>query len=277
EDTWETMESSILGIPYWCVKEIVDSDASKSSDYECLRMEYHATPTPPDEHQQPGSFGAFHIKLYWERRILLSHNETLDREWCMVSNYDGYPGSGVCWYGLEERNCTSTQLYIGKCLSGDERQWFFFDDLGSAYSGSQDHREVLIKTLDHHCLYRRASAIYVTTECDPNDPTQRFFALSGSFTPSSDPTAPSRFEIGQYLGYTLDNCLTNAHHPKSGEVVEFHVCEAARAHDDQTSYWELLRFPGFTGSLSNVARRSGNTAGSGAMLSNNKDNKNDVP
>ncbi|CAB9516812.1 expressed unknown protein [Seminavis robusta] len=221
-------------------------------------------PQPASLPQLP--VGAFHIKLYWEEGYYWQ-NETLDREWCMISNFDGYPGSGVCWYGLEESNCTASQLYIGKCLLGDERQWFTFENLGSTYSGSDDHTEVLIKTLDNRCLYRHASDVYLAPYCDPEDPLQRFFALNGTL-PLNGPEPGNKFEIGQYQGYTLDNCLTNAHHPKSGEVIEFHVCEHARAHDDQTSYWELLQFPSFVGSLSNVARRrSGN--GFGVLESNN--------
>ena len=45
-------------------------------------------------------------------------------------------------------------------------------------------------------------------------------------------------ELGQYEGYTTENCLTNAHHPKSGEVIEFHICEEARKLHDETSFWE---------------------------------------
>ena len=75
------------------------------------------------------------------------------------------------------------------------------------------------------------SGIYLTVGCNPNDPRQRFYAVEGSLT-------GYRFELGQYQGYTRENCLTNAHHPKSGEIIEFHICEEARKHHDETSYWE---------------------------------------
>ena len=42
-------------------------------------------PEPPD--------GFFRVKLYWEQGYLWQ-NETVEREWCMISEFDGYPGDG---------------------------------------------------------------------------------------------------------------------------------------------------------------------------------------
>ncbi|CAB9511001.1 expressed unknown protein [Seminavis robusta] len=187
---------------------------------------------PPPEPDPIPPLWAFRLKLYWEEGYFWQ-NETLEREWCMIYNYDGYPGSGECWHGDELKNCTASQVYIGACLEGDPRQWFTFEPLGPYYSGHDEHPEVLIKTMSDWCLYRHESALYLNPECDPKDERQRFFALSGSFDPGS------RFELGQFQGYTHENCLTNAHHPKSGEVIEFHICEFARHREDQTSFWQI--------------------------------------
>ena len=73
--------------------------------------------------------------------------------------------------------------------------------------------------------------IYLTENCNADDPKQRFFAIRGGLN-------DYRFELGQYQGYTHSSCVANAHHPKSGEVVEFHNCAAARDVHDQTSFWE---------------------------------------
>jgi hypothetical protein len=130
----------------------------------------------------------------------------------MNFDYDGYPGTGGCWYALDFVNCSSDQVYMGLCLDYDPHQWFTFVDLGTTYSGNQDHPEVLIQLYEEgstRCLTRFDSQIFVEPYCNPEDARQRFFALQGSFTGVN-------FELGQYQGYTYDNCVTNAHHPKSG-------------------------------------------------------------
>jgi hypothetical protein len=117
-----------------------------------------------------------------------------------------YAVCSVCWHGLNGRHCDASQLYVGKCYDGDTRQWFAIEDLGTSYSGGAGPSEVLIKTVTERCLYREESAIYTSPVCDPDDMRQRFFALNGSFVPT--PLNRSGFEIGQYQGYTLDNCIT---------------------------------------------------------------------
>ncbi|CAB9500347.1 expressed unknown protein [Seminavis robusta] len=190
-------------------------------------------PRPDPTPEMPAD--AFRLKLYWEEGYLWQ-NETFEREWCVFYNYDGYPGTGICWYGREQRNCSNSELYTGLCLDYDPRQWFTFVELGSTYSGNPDVPEVMIQTASEgspRCLARHLSALYLSPNCNPADVQQRFFALRGSFD-------GIRFELGQYTGYTHENCVTNAHHPKSGEVIEFHVCEEARKLHDETSYWELF-------------------------------------
>ena len=114
----------------------------------------------------------------------------------------------ACWHNDMQEDCNLSQAYIGACLDGDERQWLSFVDLGATYSGSEDHHEVLIQTVHEWCFYRELSAIYLTPNCDPDDPHQRFFALNGSFTSTPNMSDSNTFEIGQYQGYTHENCLT---------------------------------------------------------------------
>jgi len=218
-----------------------------------------APPKPPAD--------AFRLKLYWEEGYRWQ-NETFERtcsfapcfvldfhqsihsltsflflgEWCMIHDFDGYPGTGVCWYGDDKRDCLSEQLYMGKCLRYDLRQYYTFIDLGTKYSGNDNIQEVLIQTIDDgisepRCLRREKSSLFLTDAdgCNPDDSQQRFFALTGSFE-------GPKFELGQYRDYTLDNCLTNAHHPKSGEVVEWFICDLVRDPEDQTSNWELYYY-----------------------------------
>ena len=142
-------------------------------------------------------------------------------DWCMISNFNGYPGTGVCWYGRETQNCTSDELYIGKCLDHDTRQWFTFQNLGTTYSRNDDEPEILIQTTtggepsssssSPRCLARRDNSIYLDADCNPDDMRQRFFALGGALD-------GYRFELGQRTGYRRDMCVTNAHHPKSGTI-----------------------------------------------------------
>lgn len=43
--------------------------------------------------------GVFQFKLYWEEGYLWQ-NETVEREWCMVADYGGYPGNGYVKSGI---------------------------------------------------------------------------------------------------------------------------------------------------------------------------------
>ena len=152
----------------------------------------------------------------------------------MFSDYNGYPGTGNCWYAREILECSPDEVYMGICIDNDPRQWWTFVDLGSEYSNNNDEPEVLIQTAGDgppRCLVRESSDIFLDAICDPENEKQRFFALRGDLD-------GDRFELGQRRGFTRSSCMTNAHHPKSGEVVEFHDCESARGEEDQTSYWE---------------------------------------
>jgi len=158
--------------------------------------------------------GTFRLKLYWEEGYRWQ-NETFEREWCMNYNYNGYPGTGVCWYGREATNCTSSEIYMGLCLNDDPRQWFTYVDVGTSYTDNDDHPEVMIQTSGEsppRCMTRKSNSIYLSPECDPDNDDQRFYALRGDLR-------GDRFELSQYRVFDSDTCITSAHHPKSGKVL----------------------------------------------------------
>lgn len=191
-------------------------------------------PSPPAV--PPENSGVVQLKLFWQEGYRWQ-NETYDRKWCMISDYDGFPGNGVCHYGNDVLDCNRDHLYIGKCLPHDTRQWFMMEGLGARFSGSEEDPEVMIRTWDGRCVQRQHNAIRLTKNCNPRDQTQRFFAVRGKFDLGDQ---NNRFELGQYRGYTHESCVTTAHHPKSGEVVEFHNCEAARSKEDETSFLQVV-------------------------------------
>lgn len=138
-------------------------------------------------------------------------DETIEREWCMQYNYDGYPGTGQCWYGDEASECRNEHVYVGMCITGEPRQWFTFIDLGNS-SGVD---EILIQTGDGERCFERWEREIWLEPCDPSNSLQRWFALNGSFD-------GPRFEISQLFYDT--QCITNDHHPKSVSKLGFCIC-----------------------------------------------------
>ena len=104
--------------------------------------------------------------------------------------------------------------------------WFTFVNVTDSESTVE---EALIMTGDGERCFQRKEREISLQKCDSNNQLQRWFALNGSLD-------GKKFELSQ-LGYT-SQCITNDHHPKSGEIVELHDCEASRAADSQSSLWE---------------------------------------
>ena len=131
-------------------------------------------------------------------------------KWCAMFDYDGYPGPGKCWYGLDAMECNPEESYIAKC--GNEiRQRFLFVKVND--------EEVLIKlgNGDNTCWERNGRAIFLR-DCDSSNSLQRWFAPNGSFD-------GERFEISQ-KGYERQ-CVSTAHHPKAGEYMYALSCGCA--------------------------------------------------
>ena len=136
---------------------------------------------------------------------------------CAMRDFDGYPGRGKCWYGLEVRGCNPDHVYTAQC-NDDERQQWVFEYVNDS--------EVLIKAKgENRCLYRQGTDIYLQA-CNPGNSDQRFFAIRGGFS-------DYRFEISQKSATRY--CLNQAHHPKPGEYLAMYPCAASRY--DKTSYW----------------------------------------
>ncbi|CAB9513487.1 expressed unknown protein [Seminavis robusta] len=171
--------------------------------------------------------GAFRLRLYWEEGYEWQ-NSTRESFWCATNSFNGWPGTGRCWYGDQVEECLSNQTFLARCDGTGLEPWqqaFLFLPVNDD--------EVLIQSAavaDQRC-WRRSRRELFLTECDPNDPMQRWIASNGTAFFDED----NRFEISQ-AGFN-SQCISNDHHPKPGEVIELHSCEALRAPDSQTALW----------------------------------------
>ena len=140
----------------------------------------------------------------------------------MINNYRGFPGTGKCWHGLHTEPCHDDMVYVSRCES-DKRQEFSILPMpgGNQYQIAVNN--------DNLCLQRFEYSLMLQ-ECNYMNPLQRFWIPRGALF-------QKRFEFSPI---TLPNhCVTQAHHPKSGEVVELHPCSRARHEDHQSSFWSI--------------------------------------
>lgn len=175
---------------------------------------------PPGERPAlPYTSKPFHLKLYWEEGYQWQ-GETVERKWCMMYNYRGR----VCWHGFDIEPCDQDAIYISRCKPNEARQEFTFVHLMGG-------EEILIRLGGgHNSCFQREGRNIVLRPCDPSSYRQRWVAPNGDFN-------AYRFEISQKSYKT--QCVTQAHHPKEGEVVELHSCRASRSPEHQTSYWNV--------------------------------------
>jgi hypothetical protein len=160
--------------------------------------------------------------LYWEEGYTWQ-DESRERKWCMIADYRGFPGTGKCWHGLKTQPCHGDMVYIARCDT-DKRQMFSIIPM----TGGTQYQIQVYKD-DERCLERMDYSI-VLRPCDVMNPLQRFWLPRGALF-------MRRFEISPI---TLANhCLTQAHHPKSGEVVELAKCSIARNEENESSFWNL--------------------------------------
>jgi len=138
-----------------------------------------------------------------------------------MSDFDGYPGRGKCWYGLDILPCNPEHVYITKCNDDQRQKWvmeYVNDD------------EALIRVNGQDRCMHRSDVHIVLRPCDSGNKLQRFFAIRGGFD-------EYRFEISQKSATRY--CLNQAHHPKPGEVLAMYPCATARSPEHSTSYWEF--------------------------------------
>ena len=189
---------------------------SSRMDY-CI---YVDSVVPPNERSPlPYTSQSFRLKLYWEQGYTWQ-GENRERKWCMMYNYRGKE----CWDGLEMEPCDQDSIYITTCKRNEPRQEFAFVHL-------EGGDEILIRLGGGHnsCFQRDGRRIYLR-RCDSSSPRQRWYAANGDFH-------GYRFEISQAIYPT--HCMTQAHHPKEGELVSLESCRASRSRDHQSSYWNV--------------------------------------
>jgi len=138
-----------------------------------------------------------------------------------MRDFDGYPGRGRCWYGLDVRPCNPDHVYAATCNDDEKQQWEFV---------AVNDSEMLIKAKGEDRCMDRAGVNIVLRPCNPDNHYQRFFAIRGGFN-------EYRFEISQKTATRY--CMNQSHHPKPGEVFAMYPCATARSSSWQTSWWEL--------------------------------------
>ena len=109
-------------------------------------------------------------------------------------NYDGLPGDGKCWYGLDRRSCQSDQLYIAKC-SSSRRQRF---DIIKLSSGEV---QIRLGHGENKCFERDGRKIKLRG-CSSSNSKQRWSIPNGSID-------GKRFELSQQS--VSSQCVTQDH------------------------------------------------------------------
>ena len=113
------------------------------------------------------------------------------RKGCMISNYNGFPGTGKCWHGLHTEPCHDDMLYVARCDT-DKRQQFSVLPMPG---GTQYQISVYE---ENQCLERFEYSL-VLRECNYMNPLQRFWLPRGALY-------QKRFELSPI---TLANhCIT---------------------------------------------------------------------
>ena len=158
-----------------------------------------------EERQLPFERGSsFALKMHWQRGYMWQENPN-ERKWCMVCRKGCRPGH---------------KLRLTDCDRGTRPTKF---TIRSAFpwGGSFVQLQVAGTNL---CVQAYPYSDEVSlNRCSPWNRDQWFV---GDFD-------QNKFEIKPFL--ELNQCLTQEHHPKSGEEVLIRYCDVAR--EDQTSYW----------------------------------------
>ena len=122
-----------------------------------------------------------------------------------------------CWYGLEERPCASDEIYVEKCGSSSNQVFEFL---------YQPSGEVLILAVSaNKCLEGNRPRL---RDCDPKNGEQLWHPMNGGYDSKSFELTRKRWG---------SKCLSQAHHPKAGEVIELSDCARERTYT--TNAWEL--------------------------------------
>lgn len=198
----------------------------KATSPEPTNSPRQMTPYPATTVPNSSSAIQARLKLYWEEGYNWQ-DEDFERKWCLTYDYNGFPGTGRCWYEQKVLPCNPEEVYMSKC-SSDPRQRLELVIL----PGNNEAEVFMIKLLGRNsCLQLDdgSKSIFLRT-CDSQSTLQHWKATNGSLT-------GRRFEI---VPFTLpSHCVTQDHHPKPGEVLRVYRCSLARSPDHLTSFWSL--------------------------------------
>jgi hypothetical protein len=160
----------------------------------------------------------FLVKLYWKHGYHWQE-ERFERRWCWRCSADCEAGDHV-----KVVNCDNDGGV------GFPNRFRFLPQIG----GDAQIQEVS----SGFCLQRTHVRQLTLQRCQPKLVRQRFMPMKGAFD------FDDRFEINavERPGY----CVTQGHHPKSGELLKLQQCKFPEAAD--TSYWSL-EAPGKDGNL----------------------------
>lgn len=155
----------------------------------------------------------FNLRMHWEKDSCWQR-EMIERKWCLQC-----PGS----------SCDSgDSLWIFECNERDEKQRFELVYLG--LGDDNKHTGLLKVAGEDLCLEQVSSGSFELDACDDSNPDQKLIGF--------DPYRP--FELQPADSTTsVDNCLSQDHHPKPYEELKSIPCYVARR--DRTSYWDFYK------------------------------------
>ena len=195
-------------------QDVIPADKIKNAPNLRPRNKHHENRIDYTESRflQSSDEVTFNLRMHWEP-LYCWQQEMIERKWCLQC-----PGS----------SCDSGDtLWIFECNERDEKQRFEL-----VYLGLKDNKHTgLLKVAGEDlCLQHGNSGSFELYPCDDSDSRQK---LSGF-----DPYRP--FELQPADSTTsVDNCLSQDHHPKPYEEIKSIPCYVARR--DKTSYWDFYK------------------------------------
>lgn len=143
----------------------------------------------------------FQIKLYWEEGYFWQE-ERQERRWCAECE-------GSCESG--------NRVLIKTCDDDDKKQrWILKDD------------KLHPHTAQNLCMHHENKREFILRTCQTDrNRYQKFDYIKQN--------KGSKFDVYEF--HARDSCMTQRHHPKSGERVRLEPCGQARG--DDTAMWEL--------------------------------------
>ena len=70
---------------------------------------------------------AFRVQLYFENGYEWQGKAYEYEQFCWMHSYEGYPGYGKCYYGLDSGPCEADAIYLAECNNDNRQQWTFVE------------------------------------------------------------------------------------------------------------------------------------------------------